>query len=825
MNTSINKNIVLTEPQFQKEREYWMNLITKETTQSSFLKLKDLDISKNTNDTNYRMSISEEIYEKINRICKGSDQAIFVLLVSAIKFVIFRYSNINEITIAIPVLNSSETNELTNWLLLKSLITDTMSLSEGLEETKKNYLNALSNQNFPIDIFLHCNKANKKILNTIVHYTPIHSKEHMKDVYYDTAFLFNKTESGLELEVDFNDTRYDLFYIKQIVEDIQKTLVEIIENKDKKINQINLVNNKELVEIKKRNYSNSAIHQYFEERLNNWSDQIAVTHNGTSLTYSELNQLANQLATRLRNEGVEREDLVGIFMEPSIEFIISMLAILKAGGTYLPIDIKLPKDRINYMLKDSDAKFIIARSKNFNGITFQGKIIDVSSRQRDNNKSLIIENINSNRDLAYLIYTSGSTGQPKGVMIEHISVVNFIEGMSKKIDFSKGKKIIALTTVSFDIFIVESLLPLCNGMHIVFPDDQSKDNYQRLSQFISETQINMIQATPSKINLLVNQMKKGLYSYGSVTEFLIGGEKFPNDLYSKLTEISNANIYNLYGPTEATVWTTINKVRDEFDMNIGEPLENIEIKILNNELTEQPYGVMGELYISGEGLARGYYNRKDLTTRKFIQLDNKRFYRTGDLAKKYRDGYLEYIGREDHQVKLNGFRIELEEVENAIRKNPLVENVIVTVIENEILCAYILGDDILNPKLIIEDLMKILPEYMIPSRYIKLDEIPLTHNGKIDRNKLPSGETHLMKTNYYYPPRDELETKISIIWRKILELDEISILDDFFEIGGDSIKAVKLEIELEKSGFQVEEILVYSYRNIMEMASYFKKLS
>ena len=489
-------------------------------------------------------------------------------------------------------------------------------------------------------------------------------------------------------------------------------------------------------------------------------------------------------------------DLIGIMINRSLEMLISVLAVLKSGACYVPVDPSFPQDRIEYMLSNSDAKFLLTSEQLKDKVNFSKKILVELNSSIFNSNKQNLENLNTAQDLAYVIYTSGSTGKPKGVMLTHQNVNNFIVGMSKIVDFSPNKNIVSVTTISFDIFVLESLLPLQKGLTIVLANEDEQNDVKLFNKLCLKHNVNIVQTTPSRFQILISN-KDELEYIENITDILVGGEGLPEQLLHNLQSISNANIYNVYGPTETTVWSTVKDVTNSSIITIGKPISNTTCYILDNYKRILPINTPGNLFIGGDGVARGYYKRDDLTNSKFIKnkYTDEIIYDTGDLAYFTKDGELVHLGRSDFQVKVNGHRIELSEIENQILQDTEISNCVVIsrfLEENHsCLCAYYITEnenyDIKNLRSILQ---KELPNYMVPQYFVKIDKMPYTPNGKIDRKKLPAPT--IKNSREIVSPRNSTDEKIIDMLKSLLNIQEISIEDSFFDIGGDSLSAIEL---------------------------------
>jgi amino acid adenylation domain-containing protein len=556
-----------------------------------------------------------------------------------------------------------------------------------------------------------------------------------------------------------------------------------------------------------------------------------------SLTYRHLNERSDQFAGMLNEKGVLPDTIVGIMMDRSVEMMIAIYGILKAGGAYLPIDPEYPQERIDYMLKDSGATILLTDYEREIIVNCQLLIVNCKLLKGCPRRGLH----HSNR-LAYIIYTSGSTGKPKGVMIPHRAVHNFIQGMAAVIDFAPGKIILALTTICFDIFLLETLLPLSRGMRVVIADEKHQADMALLEKLIIKTNIEMLQATPTRMRLFLSPKGAGAPAVAgpvsclrNLKEIMVGGEAFPTKLLEDLQRITSVKIYNMYGPTETTVWSAVKDVTGKRQVYIGGPIVNTQIYIFNSKNYLQPIGVAGELCIGGMGLALGYLNRPELTNKSFAGVKGGLFqkrplvaYKTGDLARWLAPGEIEFLGRIDNQVKIRGFRIETEEIANCLVKHPHVKEAVVIVRENNsetYLGAYIVtaGADVTTEELN-RYLARSLPAYMIPAVFVKLEKIPLTLNGKLDRRALPVEE--FTPGAIYRAPRNQIDEKLTEIWEQVLGIakEVIGIDHDFFELGGQSMKAIQFIAGANRENFNISIIDVFKYKTIAALSDYILSL-
>lgn len=642
-------------------------------------------------------------------------------------------------------------------------------------------------------------------------------KNSSEQIHINLSLVFERTNfnitifvtaiDGINIKFVYDSNAFEPFVIKGIAQHLENILLCIVENSEIKLSELDIITDIEKKRLlcdfndtKTPYRSDKTISQLFEEQAAKNFNNIALVFKNRNVTYKDLNEKANMLAVALRDKGVCPGTIVAIVLRHTIEMIVAILGILKAGGGYLPIDPNYPSDRIKYMLDDSKVQLILAQKGLLEDLRIDRDYIDLLDEESYKGDGHNLTYNNKVDDLAYIIYTSGSTGVPKAVMIEHKSVVNFFTGIKKHIDFSEKKTILALTTVSFDIFVLETLLPLSSGLKVVLADEEQQIDSEALSKIVFNNKVDIIQATPSKIQLLLNN-EKFSRALNSCSEIVVGGEIFPQALLEKLKEYSKLRIYNVYGPTETTVWSTLKDLTFENEINIGKPIANTQIYIVDSYQKLSPIGISGELCIGGEGVARGYLNPNE----KFVQNpfgDIGKMYMTGDIARWLPDGNIEILGRKDSQVKIRGYRIELGEIENILLEYKPIKKVVVIDQDNvnneKILYAYLVTDREVTVSEIREYLLSKLPDYMIPAYFIRVEKIPLTPNGKVDRKALLSENGAIETGVSFVAPSNNVEKELVEIWKGLLNIEKVGVNDDFFSLGGNSIILTKLSMVISK---------------------------
>jgi amino acid adenylation domain-containing protein len=547
------------------------------------------------------------------------------------------------------------------------------------------------------------------------------------------------------------------------------------------------------------------------------------------LTYRQLNVRANRLARHLRALGVGPEVLVGICVERSPEMVVGLLAILKAGGVYVPLDPGFPPERLEYMLEDSATPVVLSQQHLLEGLpTLRARPVCIDRVENlpdaAGEEDLPCETGPAN--LAYVIYTSGSTGKPKGVQITHGSVVNFLHSLRQEPGMTSRDVVPAVTTLSFDIAVLELFLPLIVGARVEIVSRRTASDGEALAALMARSSATVVQATPTTWRLLLNAGWRN----GNGVTILCGGEALSRPLADHLLA-TGAELWNVYGPTETTVWSTVHRVRStDGPVPIGHPIANTRVYLLGPDLRPVVAGETGELVIGGDGLARGYRNRPGLTADKFIPdpfsaEPGRRLYRTGDLARFLPDGTLECLGRMDHQVKIRGYRIELGEIEAALAQHPSVREAVVVAREespgDKRLIAYLVpgNDQIVTAPGLRRFLEGKLPAYMVPSTFVKLATLPLTPNGKVNRLALPAPEQRPELEREFVAPRDAVEALLAACWEEVLGVRPVGIGDSIFDLGMDSLRGANLLTLIEKRvGKKLPPGFLFQAPTVEEMA-------
>ncbi|MCP4153662.1 MAG: amino acid adenylation domain-containing protein, partial [bacterium] len=666
---------------------------------------------------------------------------------------------------------------------------------------------------------------------------------------FDISLIMLETEKGPQLSFEYCIRLFSHSFIKRFSNHFLTILRAVVTEPGLPLSAVQLLGEEEKKQILYEFNDTAAdypraksLHRLFEEQVEKSPDRISIAAMGmpvgswrgtVQITYGELNEKSNLLASHLVYKGVEPGSIVGIKTGRSVEMMTGILAILKAGGAYLPIDPTYPTKRKRHMLADSNARLILTDAgetgkKSYaaegNGVSSNLETIDIvhfynefssESSLRANNQMSTANEVSMEQEsgLAYIIYTSGSTGKPKGVMIEHRALLNFIKGMTDIIEFKPQDCILSLTTFGFDIFGLETLLPLTTRTKIVIGSSREQKEPDAAGLLMEQEHVTIFQTTPSRLQLLLSDEKsrKGL---AQLNYFLVGGEALPLKLLEETRKIITGKIYNVYGPTETTIWSTAKEVTGKKALNIGKPIANTQIFILDRWNLLQPKGIAGELCIAGDGLARGYINKPELTAERFTKANRQLavapeayLYRTGDLCRWLPDGNIECLGRLDHQVKIRGFRIELEEIENSLLTHPGIKETVVLAREStngdKHLCAYyVAGNEppAQQPEPGLKDyLAQYLPQYMLPTNFIEMEKFPLTPSGKLNRAALPEPVASTSQ-DVFVAPSNGSEKKLAAIWAELLNmnLENVGIKNNFFNSGGHSLTATLLTSRISK---------------------------
>ncbi len=628
-----------------------------------------------------------------------------------------------------------------------------------------------------------------------------------------------RRDGQLQLQCQYNSDLFDHASIEHYIQCFETFLLAMAQNPQAKLADLQMLSIAQRQKISvdwnstDRDYpTDTTVFQEIHFQALRTPNRIAAVFDGQQASYAQLLTRVNQLAHYLQQRGVKSGDRVGVCMPRSLEMLISTLAIWRCGAAYVPLDPTYPVDRLRMMVDDSQLKQVIANGRIPDGVVPPTvSVIDLISvaQQLQSMPTANVEANYSSQDIAYVIYTSGSTGKPKGVQVPQGSVVNFLYSMREQPGIEADDRVLAITTLSFDISVLELFLPLTVGAQVVIADQASVVDGKRMSQLLDRHEITVLQATPSTWRMLLSE---GWTGRGKI-KALCGGEAFPRDLAKRMLD-NCRQVWNMYGPTETTVWSTACQITDpDAPIFIGRPIANTQLYVLDANMQQVPIGAVGELYIGGAGVTCGYLNRPDLTGSKFVDNPffnpfkdyvNHRLYQTGDLVRYRADGNIQYLQRNDKQIKLRGHRIELGEIEFRISQLDDIKQVVVVVREDQPndprLVAYFVpqAGRQAAPERIRESLQLELPGYMIPQYFVELENLPQTANGKIDRKQLPAPSSARV-TPALTSPSSESQLLIAQLWRELLEVDELGLQDNFFNLGGHSLLVIQVIAKVEQA--------------------------
>lgn len=807
----------------------------------------------------YQVVLEKEIVDKVKEFCLKTESTEYMFYLSALMIVLGKYGNQEDVVIGSPVSGRihRDTEDMlgmfVNTLALRGEPRRNVKFIEFLRTVKETCLKAFENQEYPFEklveelnvkrdlsrnplfdvLFVLQNNEKSEFQLQNVSMIPIEPEHTISK--FDLTFSISDNSGDYFIGVEYCKALFKEETVRRITEHYIDLIVKLCTSPEQIIGDFEMVTPKEreqiLVEF---NHTTASVNkaatvtQLFEEQVARTPDEIAVVFEETLMTYGELNRKANKIADKLRSMGVKQNDFVSICAKRSIEMIIAVYGVMKSGAAYVPLDPDYPQERIDYIVSDCKPKAILVH-----GIKVRSDSVEVLEIKEiiegEELSEINPEIICSPEDLIYCLYTSGTTGKPKGVMLKHSCLVNYCIDTEYGImhdAFKKGyKKIACVTNLVFDICGTEILLSLLNGMTVYLANESQQLNVAAFEEFVLRHHIEILQTTPSRMKMFLEDRSRVAY-LKEIPFFMLGGEKVGNDLIQTMRLYTDSEIENVYGPTETTIWSTMDVIPAAIPSNvsIGKPITNTQIYILNgNSLCG--IGMPGELCIAGDGVAKGYLNRIELTQEKFIPnpYGNGKLYRTGDLAVWLPDGRINCLGRIDDQVKIRGHRIEPGEVESVINQIEQIKSAAVVVREDrnkeKSLHAFLVS----NQELIISDIRSYLfaklPDYMVPDYMIQVDALPMNKNGKLDRKALPEISTKSEKE--YIAPRNEMETVISSIFSEILSVEKVGVHDDFFELGGQSLRATRVVNQMEmKTGIHLELKDIFNYHTVEELSNF-----
>lgn len=826
--------------------EYWKDYLANYEEVCIVPSSKKMEVSTYHN-MNKVIELDEAYTEKLANIAKQYKVTVNSLFQAIWAVILGRYNNTDDVVFGTVV--SGRHFEIPSIEKMVGLFINTLPIRIRLEAEKsfntlmqdvqKDLVSMNENDTVQLSEIQATTSAKQKLINNIVvfenypfdnnmdNYSPTGMHIEREAVVEQTNYSFNiviTMTNKISINFKYNACIYSEQDIAFIIGHVKQVLTEVVENPNVMLKDIRMITKEETEEILSTQNiveidypKHMMLHQLFEKQVAQHPNNIALSYENENITYEKLNNRANQLAHELRAQGVKREEIVAVFLERSVEMIVAILAILKAGAAYLPIDTKLPSDRVKFMLQDAQVNVVCTNNKNAE------KLQDIAINKLNINNSEIqlrdknnLECINKPEDLAYIIYTSGTTGKPKGVMIQHYNVVRLMFNDKMPFEFSENDIWTMFHSYCFDFSVWEMYGALLYGGKLVIVPEALTKDFKQYLELLKKEEVTVLNQTPTAFNNLISIETNLSTNDLSLRYIIFGGEALkPRVLAEWKNKYPQTKIINMYGITETTVHVTYKEITtNEIESgisNIGKAIPTLSTYIMNSENGLLPIGVPGELCVGGLGVGRGYLNREELSKEKFVMnpyRPQERLYKSGDLVRLLANGEMEYLGRIDQQVKVRGFRIELGEIESRMLSYPNIQDVVVVAKQDQeketYLCAYVVTKkESLNRAQIKDYLQQMLPSYMVPAYFMELEKLPMTINGKVDKKALPEPDVEGFIQAQYEEPRNSIDECLVKIWCEVLGLKKVGIKDNFFDIGGHSLKAMTLIGKINKQ-FKVE---------------------
>ena len=857
------------------QRDFWLNQFSDEINvlelPTDYIRPK----SKSYKGENVPFSLTEEETKKLKAIGYESGATMFMTLLSVFTILLNKLSNQKDIIIGTQVSGRDHADleeiigAFLNAIALRNQIKGDLSFIEFLKEVKQSTLLSFDHQSFPYEELIEELKVardasrnplfdvmfmvqNFEVDDLILPGLSIKSNHTQHQISkLDLALTAEERNNQIYLNFEYSTDLFDATTIAGFVTYFKEIVSSVISDPNILLSDLHILPEEESSLILDNFVGNSldypkdkTIVDLFELCVDSYPDRIAVSYDGLSYTYKDLNARANQLAHYLVSNGVVNGSIVGLLLDRSLDMLVGILGVLKSGAGYLPIDSSLPVGRIEYMLDQSRCTLLLSDAGYLEHFSAYLPVKDIGSELLYQGSS---DNLNSSigvDDLAYCIFTSGSTGVPKGVMMGHKGVVNLVHGLHDRVYSDLGAsslRVGLLASYSFDASVQQIFGALLQGHSLYICKDEDRKDGDRLLEFYNSNKIEVSDGTPTHLRILLSSLDDSSKLL-SLRKWMLAGEVLSKDLVNSFYNYhdeSSVRLYNIYGPTETCVDSTSYEIHlDDLGrystIPIGRPLGNERIYITDSSGILVPVGVEGEICIAGDGLAHGYIGDTELTSTKFTKdwLPNEeRVYRTGDLGRWLPDGNIEYLGRKDSQIKLRGYRIELGEIESQLLSHEAIQDSVVVLKEQEegnasliayvVVCCDAHGE--VKSSELRSHLVSVLPEYMIPSYYVQIESLPLTRSGKIDRKALPDPEFTV--GDDYVAPQSEEEHLLAKVWAKVLGLDKVGITDDFFAIGGDSIRSIQVCSRMKQEGYELSIQQVFNNPTIKKLSLIIKKNS
>lgn len=790
--------------------------------------------------------LSEDITSKLYQVTRTKGVTLYSVLMAAFYIVLFKHSGQEDIVVGSPIAGrrhvelENVVGMFVNTLAFRNYPQNGKTLERFIEEVAKSSLEALEHQDYPFEMLVEKLQLKRELnrhplFDVMFAFENVDMAKAQLDEFEITPFEYSKRTTKFDLELKVTELEGNLNFVleystslfrKATIERMAEHLVKVIEIIAKDITipigELDLLTTEEketlLIEFNdtKTSYpKEKTIKTMFEKQVEKNPHRTAVVFDQKKLSYQELNKKANQLANVLISKGAKPNTVIGLLTVPSIEMIVGLLGIIKTGATYLPIDTEFPSERIKFMLEASGSHILVSHAPLLSSIDYSGTLIDLDSNELFSGPSTNPEDTGTPEDPVYIIYTSGTTGNPKGVPIKNQSLVNYISWFTREGVIESKDKTILLSSFAFDLGYTSLYSALLNGCELHLVPKELAVVPENLLSYLVDNQISYMKLTPSLFHLLV---QSPLFERNQKRLLLrlvvLGGEEMrPADIGKFNRLYPGTEVMNHYGPTETTIGAIAHKIDfAQFDpltkrTVIGRPIDNVNIFILDSHLKSVPIGVAGEICIAGAGLSEGYLNQNELSKEMFIEgswfsQETIRLYRTGDLGRFAHDGKIEFLGRIDNQVKIRGFRVEPEEVATVLLQHDKVVDAIVIVKKddefNPNLYAYVVLNEEMDGLELRQFLQSKVPYYMMPSAFIKVEKIQLTPNGKVDYRALPEFSNEMLMNVTYEMPIDPIDRMIADIWKEVLEIEKVGVNDSFFELGGNSLKAMLLTAKIQK---------------------------
>ncbi|WP_133054873.1 non-ribosomal peptide synthetase, partial [Niastella populi] len=779
-------------------------------------------------------TIDETVTGRLKRLTQQQGASLFMGLLAAVNALLYRYTGEQDIIIGSPVAGRDH-EELEhqlglylNTLALRTRFSGDDSFMHLLEQVKQVTLAAYDHQLYPFDSLIEALELKHDLsrnplfevmvtmLNADIDY--VHKREHLNNVVltgyqepmenpvskFDLSFSFVEKENAIAVTVEYNSDIFNKGTVQRLSTHFLRLLDVATRHPLGRINYLDYLSADEqqhlLTDFNRTSAyypKEQSIIDLFESQVLLHPDKIAVQDEEGSYTYTELSRQVNRVAQSIINTfGDGDKSPVGVLLSRSAALVAVLLGVMKSGRAYLPLDAKYPVHRLNYILRQSGCRLLITEGKTALPVDTAGmSIVKLEDMLTSANGEQVVASLASATDAAYIIYTSGSTGNPKGIAIAHRSVINLVVSMQQKPGITANDVLFAVTTHAFDMSVTELFLPLVTGAKVFVAGEETLSEPQKIIERLAVIQPSILQATPGFYEMLFESGWQG----SRQLKVLSGGDLLTASLARKLLD-SAGEVWNMYGPTEVTVYGSGRKITDAADgKSIGYPISNTQIFIVDDRLKPVPVGIPGSIYIGGDGLALGYYRQEALTEARFISSPfdpQQKIYDTGDVGKWNEDGSIVFLGRKDNQIKIRGYRIEPAEVEAALQTYPGIETAVVmahtTIDGSKVLVAYVVSREEIKTAELKIYIAQVLPAYMVPEYYVELGQLPVTPNGKLDRERLPAPEQAKQSSTEYIAPRNETEEKLVQLWEEVLGTKPVGVKDNFFELGGHSIRVAKL---------------------------------